>query len=228
MIARRAGCPVVVDPDRPRAVRRLLGTAEVDVVVADDGLQHYALRRDVEVAVVDGARGVGNGLCLPAGPLREPVSRLRDCHWVVANGAACGLAERESVMAAEATAFVNLASGERVEPDDFVARVDNVVAVSGIGNPRRFEATLEAMGLDATLRTFPDHHVFSAEDVAVGGDGQVVVVTEKDAEKLKTFDATAISHCWYLEIDLGFSEPVDDFLAELLAECGVLPRTAAG
>lgn len=227
MVARRTGCPVVVDPDRPRAVRQLLGTAEVDVVVADDGLQHYALRRDVEIAVVDGARGVGNGLCLPAGPLREPVSRLRDCHWVVANGAACGLAEQESVMAAEATAFVNLASGERVEPDDFVTRFDSVVAVAGIGNPRRFQATLDAIGLDATLRAFQDHHVFAAEDVAVAADGQVVV-TEKDAEKLKTFDSSAISHCWYLEIDVGFSDPVDDFLAELFAQHGVFRRTATG
>ena len=227
MIARRAGCPVVVDPDRPRAVRQLLGTAEVDVVVADDGLQHYALQRDVEIAVVDGARGVGNGLCLPAGPLREPVSRLRDCHWVVANGSACGLAEQESVMAAEAAAFVNLATGERVEPDDFEARVDRVVALAGIGNPRRFQATLDAIGLDATVRAFPDHHVFSAEDVPVAGEGQVVV-TEKDGEKLKAFDASVISHCWYLEIDVAFAEPVDDFLAGLLAERGVFPRTATG
>ena len=224
MIARRAGCPVVVDPDRPQAVRQLLGVAEVDVVVADDGLQHYALHRDVEIAVVDGARGIGNGLCLPAGPLREPASRLHDCHWVVATGAACGLAERESVMVAQASAFVNLASGERVEPDEFVARVGNVVAIAGIGNPTRFQATLDAIGLDSTLRAFPDHHVFAAEDVGVGDGGQVVV-TEKDAEKLKMFDAAAIRHCWYLEIDVGFSPPVDDFLTELLTEHGVIRRT---
>lgn len=224
MIARRAGCPVVVDPDRPRAVRQLLGVAEVDVVVADDGLQHYALQRDVEIAVVDGARGVGNGLCLPAGPLREPASRLRDCHWVVANGAACGLAERESVMVAQASAFVNLASGERVAPDEFASRVGNVVAIAGIGNPRRFQATLDAIGLDSTLRAFPDHHVFAAEDVVVADHGQVVV-TEKDAEKLKMLDAAAIRHCWHLEIDVGFSAPVDDLLTELLTERGVIRRT---
>ena len=143
MIARRAGCPVVVDPDRPRAVRKLLSVAEIDVVLADDGLQHYALYRDVEVAVVDGSRGIGNGLCLPAGPLREPVTRLRDCHWVVANGAPTGLATGESVMVAEASAMVNLATGERVAPQDFSARHGTVVAVAGIGNPDRFPTDVE-------------------------------------------------------------------------------------
>ena len=91
MIARRTDCPVVVDPDRPRAVRELLNGNPIDVVVADDGLQHYALGRDLEIAVVDGMRGVGNGLCLPAGPLREPLSRLRECDWVVTNGATNGV-----------------------------------------------------------------------------------------------------------------------------------------
>ena len=226
MIARRTGCPVAVDPDRPRAVRKLLDVADVDVVVADDGLQHYALHRDVEVAVVDGARGVGNGLCLPAGPLREPVSRLGDCHWVVANGMASGLVARESVMTAVATALVNVATGERVAPRDFAARWGSVVAIAGIGNPSRFEATLAAIGLQATLRAFPDHHAFSALDMAVD-DGMQAVVTEKDAEKLKALDAAAIRHCWYLEIDICFAEPVDDRLESLLSDRGVLVRTVA-
>ena len=226
MIARRAGCPVVVDPDRPRAVRKLLSVAEIDVVLADDGLQHYALYRDVEVAVVDGARGIGNGLCLPAGPLREPVTRLRDCHWVVANGAPSGLAGGESVMVAEASAMVNLATGERVAPQDFSARHGAVVAVAGIGNPDRFQTTLNEIGLTSTLRAFPDHHVFTAKDVAVASGG-CVVVTEKDAEKLKSLDESTIGHCWYLEIDVRFTKPVDDFLDGLLAERGVIGRTVA-
>ena len=226
MIARRTGCPVVVDPDRPRAARKLLEVAEVDVIVADDGLQHYALHRDVEIAVVDGARGVGNGHCLPAGPLREPAARLRDCHWVVANGTASGLVARESVMCAQATALVHVATGERVALRDFATRWRDVVAIAGIGNPSRFQATLAAIGLQATLRAFPDHHAFSARDLAVG-EGVQAVVTEKDAEKLRSFDAAVTGHCWYLEIDVGFAEAVDDGLAGMLAEHGVLRRTVA-
>ena len=225
MIARRAGCPVVVDPDRPRAVRKLLAIADVDVVVADDGLQHYALQRDVEIAVVDGARGVGNGLCLPAGPLREPVSRLEDCDWVVASGCASGLARRESVMVAQATALVNIATAERLAPGTFAARHARIVAVAGIGNPARFQATLAEIGLQATLRAFADHHRFSAKDVEVD-EGACVVVTEKDAEKLRLLDVAALGHCWYLEIDVRFTEPIDGFLAELLREHGLVVDAA--
>ena len=218
MVARRAACPVVVDPDRCRAVRALLADADVDVVIADDGLQHYALARDVEIAVVDGERGVGNGLCLPAGPLREPVSRLRSCDWVVANGVASGLAEGESVMEAAATAFVNLASGERLAPERFAARQARVVAVAGIGNPARFHATLRSLGVAATMRAFPDHHRFRRTDVAAE-DGAVVAVTEKDAQKIKTLPDVA--HCWYLEIEMRFAEPVDDRLTEMLLARGI-------
>ena len=100
MIARRTGCPVVIDPDRPRAVRELLDGNPIDVVVSDDGLQHYALGRDLEIAVVDGMRGVGNGLCLPAGPLREPLSRLSECDWVVTNGSIRGVLPEAGAMSA--------------------------------------------------------------------------------------------------------------------------------
>lgn len=220
MIARRGGCPVVVDPNRGRAVRKLLADAEVDLVIADDGLQHYALERDVEIAVVDGLRGVGNGLCLPAGPLREPLARLRDCHWVVANGAATGLVDHESVMVAQATALVNLATGERVTPSDFVSwHGEPVVAIAGIGNPARFAATLAEIGLQSSMCAFPDHHRFTPADLEVG-DGATIVVTEKDAEKIGTLDGVG-PRCWYLEIDMGFNEPVDQVLERLFATHGI-------
>ena len=226
LVARRAGCPVAVDPNRSRAVQALLADAKIDIVVADDGLQHYALERDVEIAVVDGLRGVGNGLCLPAGPLREPASRLRACHWVVANGVAAGLAERESVMVAHATAVVNVATGARLDPGDFAARHRTVAAVAGIGNPERFRATLLALDLVVvTLRAFPDHHRFQRSDVAADDDA-AVVVTEKDAEKIKVLPDVA--HCWYLEIEMRFVEPVDDRLARIFADCGVALGTANG
>ena len=221
MIARRAGCPVAVDPNRPRAVRALLASADVDIVLADDGLQHYALARDVEIAVVDGQRGVGNGLCLPAGPLREPVSRLRDCDWVVANGAAPGVVANESVMVAAPLALVNLATGERSSPEDFVQRagvVEGTVAIAGVGNPARFQATLAGMGLAPTLVAFPDHHRLTVADVA-RPEAAAVVMTEKDAEKLR--DSDPPSNCWYLEIEMRFVAPVDETLGRLFAARGI-------
>ena len=225
MVARRAGCPVAVDPNRARAVRALLTGTDIDIVVADDGLQHYALERDVEIAVLDGLRGLGNGLCLPAGPLREPASRLRECHWVVANGAATGLAARESVMTAHPTAAVNLVTGERLDPEQFVVRNRDVVAVAGIGNPERFRATLSALGIVGPMRVFPDHHRFQPADVAAE-EGTAVVVTEKDAEKLKALPG--IAHCWYLEIEMRFEQPVDELLASILAKRGIAIDEADG
>ena len=224
LIATRTGCPVVVDPRRPRAVQALLANAAVDVVLADDGLQHYALARDIEIAVVDGQRGLGNGLCLPAGPLREPPQRLAECDWVVANGSATGLAGRESVAMAEATAVVHVDSGERLSPAAFLAREGCPLAVAGVGNPARFQETLAAAGIPATVRALPDHHRFTPADVAAPA-GTPVLMTEKDAAKVKALGGTA--HCWYLEIAMRFLEPVDERLAALFAERGVAVLGAA-
>ena len=225
MVARRADCPVVVDPDRPRAVRKLLESSEVDVVIADDGLQHYALQRDVEIAVVDGSRGLGNGLCLPAGPLREPASRLVDCDWVVSNGATSAAAPAASTIVAKACAFVNVTTGRRLAPDEFVARHgEGVLAVAGVGNPQRFQATLASIGLSPPMRTFADHHRFGNADLEAG-EGTAVVVTEKDAEKIKHLDGLR-DNCWYLEIQMEFAEPVDGFLEDLLRSRGVDLRDA--
>ena len=220
MIARRADCPVVVDPDRPRAVRKLLETGDIDIVIADDGLQHYPLERDVEIAVVDGSRGLGNGLCLPAGPLREPASRLRECDWVVANGEATEAAPEAPTIVARATAFVNLGTGKRLAPTDFIGHHGRaVLAVAGVGNPDRFHATLAAIGLSPVMRTFPDHHGFVDADLEAG-EGTAVVVTEKDAERIKDLRGVGDNR-WYLEIEMDFTEPVDAFLENLLRSRGV-------
>ena len=226
MVARRAKCPVVVDPDRPRAARKLLETGEVDVVIADDGLQHYALERDIEIVVVDGSRGLGNGLCLPAGPLREPASRLGECDWVVANGETSDAAPGASTVVARATAFVNLTTGKRLPPDDFIAHHGrNVLAVAGVGNPARFQSTLASIGLVPLVRTFPDHHRFVVDDLEAG-EATAVVVTEKDAEKIKDLNGIA-DNCWYLEIEMEFAEPVDGFLEELFRSRGLPLRGSA-
>ena len=229
MIARRAGCPVAVDPDRCGAVRALLANADVDIVIADDGLQHYALGRDVEIGVLDGRRGVGNGLCLPAGPLREPVSRLGECDWIVANGTRSGVVDNETVMAAAPLAFVQLGTGKRLPAREFASRFGNagdVVAIAGIGNPARFQVALAEVGLTPPLQAFPDHHRFTLADVT--RTAAAVVMTEKDAEKLRGCDAPA--NAWYLEIEMRFAEAsasgsdefdADAFLEQLLASKGI-------
>ena len=222
LVARRAECPVAVAPDRPQAVRALLASAEVDVVIADDGLQHYALARDVEIAVLDGQRGVGNGLCLPAGPLREPVSRLAGCDWLVANGVAPGVAPQASVMAAAPLAFRNLATDEQLAPAEFASRFalgDNLVAIAGIGNPARFQATLASLGLTPELVALADHHPLTRADLE-RSDAAAVVVTEKDAERLR--DGDAPGNCWSLAIEMRFLAPVDALLREMFVAKGVV------
>ena len=226
MLAARTGCPVVVDPDRVRAVKNLLAVNPVDVVISDDGLQHYALERDIEIAVVDGNRGLGNGRLLPAGPLREPASRLDEVDWVVANGTATGLVEQESVMKAVATAFVNLRSRERVSPEKFGTRIHGpLYAIAGIGNPARFGHSLIGLGLDPVLRSFPDHHSFSAEDLSVPANA-TVVITEKDASKVRVMDQFP-NEVWYLEIEVLLGEDDERRLAEVFKQHGILLETAS-
>jgi ATP-binding cassette, subfamily B, bacterial MsbA len=214
MIVRRTGVPMVVDPDRVTAVRALLDSTDCDLVVADDGLQHYALARDIEIAVVDGKRGLGNGLCLPAGPLREPPERLQEVDWVVTNGPATGLASPEWTMRVKPLAFVKLFSGQRAVPEDFAGRA--VHAVSGIGNPSRFFDTLAELGIEPIMKVLPDHHAFEASDL-VFDDDLPIVMTEKDASKVRELDSTELPpDLWYLEIDLELSEDAQVALFGLL------------
>lgn len=202
MIYNRTRCPVVVDPDRVKATKNLLENHDCDIVVSDDGLQHYALDRDIEIAVVDGDRGLGNGLCLPAGPLREPASRLGEVDLVVVNGeskSVVSLAEaRMEKMRLVPTALVNVVTGDKNELSEL--RGQAVHAVVGISNPMRFFATLESLGCVVIPHQFPDHHVFRAEEIRFD-DGLPVIMTEKDAVK---FDALELGNMhdqfWFLEV----------------------------
>ncbi|HMX17074.1 MAG TPA: tetraacyldisaccharide 4'-kinase [Rhodocyclaceae bacterium] len=184
LIRRRTGCPVAVGADRVAAGRELLrANPDCDLVLCDDGLQHYRLWRDVEIAVVD-ARGAGNGRRLPAGPLREPVSRLADVDAIVLNGG------DPAGRAAMPGAFRMTLSGEefrrlddpgvRRRAGDFAG--ESLVAVAGIGDPGRFFAHLSRLGLRFAERPFPDHHAYAAHDLALAADG--ILTTEKDAVKL--------------------------------------------
>lgn len=185
LIRARTGMPVAVGADRPAAARLLLDR-HVDVIVADDGLQHYALARDVEICVVDGVRRFGNGRQLPAGPLRESVSRLREVDFIVCNGDSPRT--DEVPMGLSLTDAVALVPPSRRQPlATFTDR--HVHAVAGIGNPARFFESLRAFGIRLTEHPFPDHHRYTAQDFEFGDD-LPVLMTEKDAVKCRGFAKT--------------------------------------
>ncbi|GHE22561.1 tetraacyldisaccharide 4'-kinase [Halomonas urumqiensis] len=206
MLAEQTGVPVMVDPDRSRAARRLVD-AGCDILISDDGLQHLALARDLELVVVDGKRGFGNGHCLPAGPLREPLERLRSVDAVLVNGEPAFVPPvGVHGMRLSPSGWRRL-GGER-EPLAPLPFQTPVHAVAGIGNPSRFFATLAGLGIEAIPHAFADHHDFGVEDLAFG-DGHALVMTAKDAVKcrgLAPFDS------WALDV---VAEPDDAFVAWL-------------
>jgi tetraacyldisaccharide 4'-kinase len=197
LLLARTGFPVWVGSDRPRAARDLLtANPACNVIVSDDGLQHYALARNVELAVLDAGRGLGNGWQLPAGPLREPASRLDETDAVVQLGAArAGASTREFSMALVGDLFVRVnAATVTATADAF--RAGRVHALAGIGNPQRFFDHLRALGIAATCHAFPDHHRFIPSDLALPG-ATAVLMTEKDAVKCTGF---ADDRCWALPV----------------------------
>jgi tetraacyldisaccharide 4'-kinase len=219
----RAQVPVVACPDRVRAAQRLLREA-VDVIVCDDGLQHLRLARDFEIAVIDGARGVGNGYLLPAGPLREPVSRLERIDCVIFNGgyesgeASLRLSpvQQALTMRLRGDALLPLTGqGPALPVAQLAGRA--VHAVAGIGNPARFFRLLQAAGLRVIEHAFPDHHRFDPGDLSFGDD-LPVLMTEKDAVKCRRF---AVADRWYLPVTVEFA---DEQAAVLLKRLSVLLR----
>ena len=221
LISQRLHHPVAVAADRPKAVR-LLEQAGCDVVVSDDGLQHYAMARDAEIVVVDSERGLGNGRLLPAGPLRESPSRLTEVDWVVSNGASSGLIQSEFVMQAQALDFFNVGSGQSLDLATFLKRHPLIHAICGIGNPARYLKTLQGLGLSVDLHEYSDHHDFSGAEVMFADD-LVVVCTEKDAVKLRELEMD-LTHVWALRIELGFACDMSAELDALLADKGIAPR----
>lgn len=217
LIARRSRVPVYISPDRPAAARALLEAhPEVDVLVSDDGLQHYALERDVEIAVVDAERRFGNGLLLPSGPLREPIARLASVDAVVVNGATDQrFAERQFAMRLGHERFVALASNDEVSPGEFevMARGRAVAAVAGIGNPDRFFEHLARLGVRAKATAFPDHHDFQPADLRLRG-AELVVMTEKDAVKCAAF---ADARMWSMRVEAILPPEFEDFLLQRVA-----------
>jgi subfamily B ATP-binding cassette protein MsbA len=227
LLRRRTGRPVVICRDRVSAARTLLETTDCNLIVADDGLQHYALARDIEVAMVDGHRGLGNGLLLPAGPLREPPSRLDEVDWIVSSGCPFREEQDDTVMRLVPRRLVSVSgSGQVVDCDEFLARHRNVNAVAGIGNPARFVQTLREMGLNPLLHALPDHHRFVGGELRFDNDWPILC-TEKDAVKLKELDELP-DHVYYLEVDAQVAgcggESGKDRLAALLTAHGIRAR----
>lgn len=201
MIQRRTGVPCMVDPDRARAAEELFRSHACDVIVSDDGLQHYRLPRAIEIVVIDGQRGLGNGLCLPAGPLREPAKRLQSVDYVVVNGGVPH--EGAYSMQLQSSALYRLGdlthSEKQTEP---IVSGESVHAVAGLGNPQRFFDTLRALGYQVMSHPFADHHAFSASDLCFN-DNKKIIMTEKDAVKCFMSDQV---NAYYLEVEAHVEE----------------------
>lgn len=231
LIHQRTGVPVAVNPDRVAAVRRLIRAA-VDIVIADDGLQHHALHRDLEIAVLDGARGLGNGRCLPAGPLREEASRLDEVDLLVSTGPlrAQDRARAHHEIALRPDSLRRLLDGQEwpVAAHPLPAQVHGV---AGIGNPQRFFATLEALGFVVTRHAFRDHHAFTRRDLQFEGD-RPLIMTEKDAVKVLALRAgehdPLLTRCYALRVSAVVPGAFEDALAARLAALTAARRMEPG
>lgn len=206
LIRQRTGAPVFVGRDRAAAGRALLAGHRCDLLVCDDGLQHYRLKRDLEIAVVD-RRGFGNGWLLPAGPLREPVRRLREVDAVVANG---WPGEAGFRMQLTGERFHLLGDPQRTASVAELRRL-RLHALAGIGEPARFFDHLRALGLRFAAHGFADHHIYRAEDLEFVGDA--ILTTEKDAVKLSGLTQLPV---WVLPVAATITPDLVDFLLEKL------------
>lgn len=210
LLARNSGVPVAIAADRYIAASELIRHTECNILLCDDGLQHYFLHRDIEIAVVDGDRQFGNGHCLPAGPLREPISRLKSVDMVVGNAKA---GKNQYLMEYHPLQLRSIKDpGLQRDLDSFAGQ--QVHAVAGVGNPGRFFAMLREREIDTIRHTFPDHYPYRPEDLEFH-DGLPVLMTEKDAVKCLKFDSAKL---WYLPIEVRMPDSFEYRLKTLLKE----------
>ena len=212
LLAKNAQCPVVICVDRVAAVEALLKHHDCNIVISDDGLQHYRMGRQIEIAIVDGDRRFGNGYLLPAGPLREPVKRLDSVDFVVVNG---GNGRNEQSMRLESVEFVSVVDQTNVLPlNAFYQRT--VHAVAGIGNPARFFDTLKKLGCMVVPHSFPDHHLYDKQELEFG-DRCSILMTEKDAVKCVSF---ADERYWFLRVRANIeNEQLKQAILKRIGEC---------
>lgn len=210
LMASRTNVPVVVGSDRNADIQHVLETEACNIIISDDGLQHYKMPRTLEIVVIDGKRRLGNGLCLPAGPLRESAKRLKTCDFVVTNGQNPEVAEYAMNMTGQRLVRLNAHGTERL--DAFAGKT--VHAVTGIGNPERFFRHLEQAGLVVIRHCFVDHHFFEEQQLMFD-DNHPVLMTEKDAVKCRSF---SIAKAWYLPIEAVLSTEFDQAVLTRLVE----------
>ena len=201
LIYQRSNVPVVVDPNRPQAAKYLSEHTDCNVIISDDGLQHYRLERDIEIAVVDGIRLFGNGLLFPAGPLREKASRLKEVDFVIYNEL-CNddVVSDAYTMSLLPESFINVKTKRKVEKSFFQNK--NNVAIAGIGHPERFFKSLDAMNIKCLKQAMPDHYAYEAADFKFEDELQILM-TEKDAVKVKAF---ATDNMWYIPVNTSLPE----------------------
>jgi len=214
IISRHTLCPMVVAPDRLAAGKMLLRDYDCNIIIADDGLQHYALGRDIEIVIIDGQRQFGNQLCLPAGPLREPMSRLQQVDFIIENH---GSGSANYSMTLSQLHAINLADPTNIQTlSSFSGQ--SVHAIAGIGNPQRFFDQLTSYGLQLITHAFDDHHPFRASDLNFN-DSKPILMTEKDAVKCQQL---AKSNTWYIPIEATISGKLDQHILQKLA--GITPH----
>jgi len=224
MLVKRTHVPLMIDPNRPRAVQALLQQERLDLILSDDGLQHYRLARDLELVLIDQARGLGNRRCLPAGPLREPPQRLESVDACLINGASQDSGDGFA-FSLKPSDLVQLSSGQSYPLSHF-AKGQKLHALAAIGNPQRFFATLETLGWQVIYHPLADHAALRPEQLNYSPD-LPLVMTEKDAVKCAAF---APENSWYLKVD-GVPSPAfvawfDKQLARLIKGGSNGPETA--
>lgn len=219
LIVRKTNCLMAIGRDRVAAAELVIETAKnrdkpLDFIVSDDGLQHYRLGRDVEIAIVDGVRRLGNGKLLPMGPLREPKTRLREVDLVICNGGASNFNEESLDLIPDA--IERISTGEKIPLDQF--KEGEVVAMAGIGYPPRFFDTLSGLGINTVKQVaFADHQPYNATQLEqLTSAGQFLLMTEKDAVKCQDF---AQDNWYYLpvtaELPLAATQKIFNKLKEL-------------
>ena len=222
MLARRTGIPVVVAKHRIDAIRKL-NELDLDLIFSDDGLQQADLDRDIEFCVVDGARGLGNGHLLPAGPLRETAGRLAMVDYVITNGVWAGRPDDVdvNVMHLEASQVCSLDAAGKIPVNEFKQMQSGIEihAMAGIGNPQRFFETLGSLGIQAVPHRFPDHHLFTPDDFKTIPPGSAIVMTEKDAVKCQELE---LENAWYIPVETHLPDDFEnifrDHLTKLMKE----------